>query len=94
MALDAMRDFRTTKAEGLLDLLISKNVTSREEAEAIVHALVDIAESAENVYCNLIPKVMSEPDASVDLIKERLWDIREEFRHIDYHVHDSRLTEL
>ena len=94
MTLDAMRDFRISKAEGLLDLLTSKNVHSKEEAEAIVHALVDIAESVEDVYCNLIPKVLSEPEASVNLVKERLWDIREEFRHIDYHVHDGKLTEL
>jgi hypothetical protein len=65
-----------------------------EESDGLVHALIDIAVSIEKVYFDVIPKLLSEPNATTEIFKDRLWDLREEFRHIDYHIHDSKLTEL
>jgi hypothetical protein len=67
---------------------------SSEEADAVIHALIDIAVSIEKVYFDVVPKLLSEPNATIEILKDRLWDLREEFRHIDYHIHDSKLTEI
>jgi len=66
----------------------------RERAEALVHALVDIRESMEKIYGTLLPKLIAVLDHSPDEFMDKLWDIREEFRHVDYHIHDSGITEL
>lgn len=91
---DAMREFQATAHRDLLRLVKSRRLLSEIEAEAAVYALVEIAESIEKVYCRLIPDILSHSDAPGDALKEKLWDVREEFRHIDYHIHDGRLTEL
>jgi len=80
--------------EPLLHLLKSKKLMRDDEADAVVHALCDIAESIERVYSELVPALLASRDADAQLLKERLWDLREEFRHVDYHLHDGRLTEL
>jgi hypothetical protein len=69
-----------------------KNI-NEEKNEAIVHALVDIQESFEKIYLNIIPQ-LSAGEISEDLAQDLLWDIREELRHIDYHIHDTDLLEL
>lgn len=66
----------------------------RERANAIVHALVDIGESMGKIYGALLPELMAALDQPSAVFKEKLWDIREEFRHIEYHLQDARLTEL
>ena len=86
---DALRHFQTSQASELVDLLMSKQVVSKEEAEATVYALLHIAESIEKVYGELLPKLLSEPDSPRDMLEERLWEVREEFGHIDYHIHDA-----
>ncbi len=66
----------------------------REHAEAVVHALEDIANSMEKVYGTLLPDLIGALDQPNAIFKDRLWDIREEFRHVAYHLRDARLTEL
>ena len=66
----------------------------RERAEAIVYALVDIAESMEKVYGTLLPELLAVLDRPSAEFKDKLWDIREEFRHVEYHIHDAELTDL
>jgi hypothetical protein len=64
-------------------------------ADAAVHALVDILETIENIYGSVLPDILAEPGPeAIATLKERLWDLREELRHIDYHVHDSGLLDL
>ncbi len=65
-----------------------------EEAETLAHALLDISESIEKLYCSPVPQLLSEQEARSEHIEEVLWDIRAEFRHIDYHIHDARFTDL
>jgi hypothetical protein len=69
------------------------NSINEEKNEAIVHALVDIKESFEKIYLDIIPKLSVE-GISEDQVQDLLWDIREEFRHIDYHIKDTDLLEL
>jgi hypothetical protein len=66
----------------------------RERADAIVHALVDIGESMERIYGALLPELMVALHQPSAVFKDKLWDIREEFRHVEYHLHDAKLTEL
>jgi hypothetical protein len=78
-------------AQELLSLLQQSSGYSRSQADALVHALVDIAESAGKIYGELVPRLVSDPQADSETIRDRLWDLREEFRHIEYHLHDSGL---
>jgi hypothetical protein len=57
-----------------------------EEAETWVHALVDIQESYTKIFEKLIGEALS--GALKRSEHEVLWDIREEMRHISYHVQD------
>ena len=91
-ALDAMREFRATGHERLFELLTRRELVAADESGVVVHALIDIAESIEKVYCRILPTLLSEPEAATEVLKDRFWDIREEFRHIDYHV--QRLVDI
>jgi len=75
-------------------LLVSLGVSSEEEAGTLAHALLDVYESVQKVYGSLIPQLLDDHEASRECVKEFLWDVREEFRHIDYHIHDAELTDL
>lgn len=79
--------------EELLSGLVRQGF-DRERAEAIVHALVDIGESMGKIYGALLPGLMAVLDQSNSTFKDKLWDIREEFRHVEYHLQDAKLTEL
>lgn len=93
-----MTDSENRHASGLRseDLLagLLRQGFDRERADAVVHALVDIAESMERIYTKLLPDLMDGFDQPGDVFKEKLWDIREEFRHVEYHLNDGKLTEL
>ena len=82
------------EATSLIRSLQSRRLFSQEESEAIVHALIDIAESVEKIYLGMIPSLLSDSISTDAVFKDKLWDIREEFRHIEYHVKDGKLTEL
>jgi len=86
--------FGTNEANELFELLTAQRVASEDEAGATVHALVDIAESMDRIYRELIPKIMNGSDEEPRKLQDILWEIRDEFRHVDYHIHDARLTDL
>jgi hypothetical protein len=82
--------------EKLLSLFRDCAGMSQEQAEGGVHALVDIAESMFEIYDVILPCLTSQPSSgksTLDL-KDTLWELREELRHIDYHVHDSGLLDI
>jgi hypothetical protein len=77
----------------LLKKLEMQGHFTKLEAESIVHALVDIKESIDKIYKTLIPIILSSNSTSNQAeFQESLWQIREEFRHIDYHIKDSNIT--
>lgn len=84
--------FRVPQDELLAGLV--RQGFDRERAEAIVHALVDIGESMENIYGALLPGMMAVLDRSNAEFKDKLWNIREEFRHVEYHIKDAKLDDL
>ena len=86
--------FQAGQADKLLALLSSRLELPDRDHEAIVHALTDIAASVEKVYGELLPKLLNEPDMATEALQDTLWDMREEFRHIQYHIDDGKLTDL
>ncbi len=82
------------QAEELRKRLIAHNLMSDEDAEAFAYGLLHTAESLATVYGTLIPNMLREPDISAETMESQVQDIREEFRHISYHIHDGKLTYL
>jgi len=73
-----------------LEVVTNSNTADHDEAWAIAHGLTDIRESFEKIYGEFLPKLQAGPPAE-DLTNV-LFDIREEFRHILYHINDMKLT--
>jgi hypothetical protein len=92
--LGVLQKFRSIDADKLFTLIKSRGLLEDGATEATIHALIDISESIEKIYGELIPNILNAPDAGKDDLKDKLWDIREEFRHIQYHIEDAKLTEL
>lgn len=79
----------------LMELLTKEDLLKREAAEALVHALVDIKLSINKVYDKVLPQLIQKQGSlTKDEILEELWELREQFRHIDYHIKDSNITNL
>jgi hypothetical protein len=78
------------------NLNLSNNVVSynnnESEAERLSHGLLDIEESFNKIYNEIVPKLLSK-NLKIDEIDDLLLDIGEEFRHILYHINDSRYFE-
>lgn len=74
--------------------LVCQNLSKIDNIDtgAILHALVDIKESMDAIYSNILPKLSVE-GISQDEVQDLLWDIREEFRHVEYHIHDSKILD-
>ena len=64
----------------------------QDDLESYVHALLDIEESVNKIF-NVLIKEILENEKNKEFIIEKIWEIREEFRHIDYHINDAKLTE-
>jgi hypothetical protein len=58
-----------------------------EEPETLAHAFSDIEESMRKFLENQLPKLV-DPSVKGKNLEDLLFDIREEFRHILYHLHD------
>jgi hypothetical protein len=82
------------EANELSRLLVSLRVSLEEQAGTLAHAFLDVYESVQEVYGSLIPQLLGDHEASHESVRELLWDVREQFRHIDYHIHDAELTEF
>ena len=91
---NSIRDFKKFQSDRILSLLRDCNIYTTEESDAIVHALLDISESFEKIYTQIIPDIIENERNPLDQLKDKIWDLREEFRHIDYHIHDANLTDL
>ena len=75
----------------LYELLVIKNIKKAKQAEAWCSALRDIKESVDNIYLKIIPEILEHQDSDTDTLIDRVWDIREDFRHIQYHIDDGNL---
>ncbi len=78
--------------EDILKLLTKQKIMNKLEAEAWCYALREIEQSINKIYIEILPKFQlysSDPEKIQDIV----WDIREEFRHIQYHIDDGNLKE-
>lgn len=73
-------------------ILEKVKIKEDEELESYVHSLLDIEEAIEKIYGLYIKKIL-ESENDFEVIQDAIWDIREEFRHIEYHINDGKLIE-
>jgi hypothetical protein len=59
-----------------------------ERAQSIALALLDIRSAFETVYVDMVPKLM-ESNMSKEELDDLLLEIRMQFQHVDYHIHDA-----
>jgi RNA-binding protein YlmH len=78
--------------EKLYEILKDNKIFQNEELDAYVHALVDIKEGIEKIINIHISDILNNAQ-NKEIVKDKLGDIREEFRHIQYHIDDAKLTE-
>lgn len=64
-----------------------------DEAGTLVHAFTDLEESMRTFLNEQLPK-LTDPAFKGEQLEELLMDIREEFRHIAYHIHDPEFFRL
>lgn len=77
----------------LYEKLIKSHIYDEKKAEIIIHALVDIATSIRKIYYMILPEIKNR-QLNDDELRDKIWDIREEMRHVEYHIKDASLTEL
>lgn len=87
-----MESYFKNKHREFYTILEKSKCKEKEELESYVHALLDIEESIEKIY-NVHIKNILENENDTETIQDIIWDIREEFRHIDYHINDAALTD-
>lgn len=86
-------EYNTEKLDELLYAILKQmNVKPHDEIDSYIHALGDIKESIAKIYDVYLLEIIENKD-NPEVIQEKLWDIREEFRHIEYHMHDAKLME-
>jgi hypothetical protein len=86
-----MRDFTPKDREALIELLKARGVMSEDQADRFTHALLDIRESAVEIYDYYLPRLHHQLETETGDVQDTLWDIREACRHIDYHLKDAKL---
>ena len=64
---------------------------TEDQADVFTHALLDIRESAVEIYDEYLPKLQQQLETNTGDIADTIWDIREACRHIDYHLKDAKL---
>ena len=64
---------------------------SVDQADVFTHALLDIRESAVEIYDDYLPKLQQQLETNTGDVHDTICDIREACRHIDYHLKDAKL---
>ena len=88
-----MKKISNKNYEKILENILEKKIYSNENSEALIYSLMEIEKSINIVYEKILPRVLKN-DITKQVILDMLWDIREEFRHIDYHIKDGKLLDL
>ena len=86
-----MRDFTIKDRAALIELLKARRVMTEDQADVFTHALLDIRESAIEIYDEYLPKLQQQLETNTGDVEDTIWDILEACRHIDYHLKDAKL---
>lgn len=78
----------------VISLLKEKEILTENSADTLAHALVDIYKSLDKIYNELLPKLSSGYSFSKEELEEQFCLVKDEFLHIDYHIHDAKLATL
>lgn len=79
-------------SEKLYAIVQKHQIFKSDELDSFIHALNDINDSFVKIYNEHINNILNDSEDK-DLVVNNIWDIREEFRHIAYHIEDAKLTE-
>jgi hypothetical protein len=86
-----MRDFTLKDRETLIQWLKARGIMSEDQADVFTLALLDIRESAVEIYDDYLPRLQHQLETNTGDVQDTIWDIREACRHIDYHLKDAKL---
>lgn len=75
----------------MIELLKTRAIMDEAQADVFTHALLDIRESAVEIYDDYLPKLQRQLETNTGDARDTIWDIREACRHIDYHLKDAKL---
>ena len=78
-------------SEKLYAIFQKHQIFKNDELDSFIHALNDINDSIVRIYDEHINVILNNSEDK-ELIVNNMWDIREEFRHIAYHIKDAKLT--
>ncbi len=90
--LNYLKDFQDKKYLLLENLLKNHTSMSEEEIESVLFGLVEISESLLKIYLNIIPSIIENKDINKDELEDLLCELRTQFRHIEYHINDGKLS--
>ena len=83
------RALKTSQLLRQTDAVAQYDDTEHDEAEAVAHAVWDLDESFRKLTGKIFPK-LENSQLSKAQIQDILWEIRDELRHISYHINDCR----
>lgn len=81
---------RLSRAPRVVRLGRTAGVSPGEVGSEAAVGLLDVRKSAEVLFNELLPRLMSLPPEGADF-EDVLDDIAEEYRHINYHIANTRL---
>jgi len=87
-----MKNMKNIFNDKLYPKLKNDRIFTKEKLDSFVHSLADIKESIDKIYNDYVPKLLE--NKLPEELEEIIWDIREEFRHIDYHIKDADLLNI
>lgn len=89
-----LQEFIISLHKDLLEIIIKRELMTKDAAEASIYALHDIAESIEEIYKDIIPKIIENRDNSKEYLNELILELKNEISHILYHIEDAKLYGL
>jgi hypothetical protein len=68
-----MRDFTLKDREVLIELLKTRGVMSEDQADVFTHALLDIRESAVEIYDDYLPRLQHQLETDTGDVRDTIW---------------------
>jgi hypothetical protein len=87
-----LNEFANSKYRELENILKTKANFSDEDLESYLYALIDISESISEIYSEIIPSILENKDIDSEKLDDLLVEIQANFKHIQYHIEDGKLS--
>jgi hypothetical protein len=89
-----MKFIEEHRALPLVDALYERGLVSELHRDELYSSLIEIATSILKIYGAILPGIEAHITDDKDDVKDRLFELRDQFRHIETHVLDARLTDV